>query len=183
MSFVFFRRKIITKQENARDRPKISGQLKQFSHLLGASGNKLKRQPREVNVNLTSFYERWFNNSNHTSIQYRYNVRRFDLNLDAMVDEMQSLISTSEKLCWYNVSSTFKQRYFSRWGNCFAFPLQNLQALDTCKYQGDTIHDMIYACCTIFNRYELETIVIPSFSSLTKWTPSWNGGSKAKIPK
>ena len=34
MSFVCFRRKIITKQENARDRQAISGQLKQFSHLL-----------------------------------------------------------------------------------------------------------------------------------------------------
>ena len=34
MSFVSFRRKIITKRENARDRTAISGQFKQFSHLL-----------------------------------------------------------------------------------------------------------------------------------------------------
>ena len=41
----------------------------------------LQRRQRDINVIMTSFCERWFNISNQTSKQRRYNVRRFDLKL------------------------------------------------------------------------------------------------------
>ena len=74
-----------------------------YSHSVPQRVNRLKRQQRDINVIPTISYERRSHISNQTSIQCRYNLRRFDYKSQrsstlvwrwVLVDEIDNGIST-----------------------------------------------------------------------------------------